>query len=169
MKYLTFFILLLSLFICSCSEDDNPVESNNDVLKKEAEDFSLNVINCYFTQDTTSFRSYLSELLYMIDPVEPPYETSKFILSHYLSSYNYSDFTLDNYKDTYDYYIIDYDTYSKDFEGWVTALDYWHPSKNDFFFFGFELKEDKSPFMSSKPLLFMVSKSSGEWKLKAIQ
>jgi len=169
MKRMISIFIILSIIFVGCSDDDNPVESNSELLKKEATDFSLDVINCYFTQDTTTFRSYLPEILYMVDPVEPPYETSLFILSYYLDAYDYSSYDLDTYKDTYDYYVLDYKEFSTEFYSWVSALDYWHPTNGDFLFFGYELNDGKTPFMNSKPLIFVVSKSSGDWKLKAIQ
>lgn len=169
MKHLILFILIVGLIVSSCSDSENPVEPKDDVLKKEAVNFSLNVVNCYFTQDTIAYRNYLPELLYMVDPEEPPYETSYFILSHYLSSYNYSEYNLEHYKDIYDYEILDYQEYAGDAASWLESLKYWHPNKDDYLFFGHNPREDKIPFMHYKPLIFFVTKSTGEWKIRAMQ
>lgn len=169
MKHSIIFILAVFLLISSCSDSENPVDSNNDALIEEAVDFSLKVVDCYFTQDTTTFRKYLPELLYMVDPAKSPYETSYFILSHFLSSYDYSEYNLELYKNTYDYEIWEYEKYARDSENWLEQLIYWHPNENDYLFIGYQNKDDKTPFMDYKPLVFFVTKSSGEWKLRAIQ
>ena len=169
MKYLTIFLLLSSLLFISCSDDDNPVETNNDALIKEATDFSLYVVNCYFTKDTSTYRTYLPEMLYVINPDEPPYETSYFILSNYFESYDYSTYNLETYKDTYDYELMEYDVYNSKYGEFFNSLQYWKPTKEDFLFFGHMPKKDKVPFMYYEPLIFFVTKSSGEWKIRAIQ
>lgn len=169
MKLYTLLFLVTSLLIISCSDSDNPVKSNEDALKAEATDFSLKVVECYITQDTKVFEEFLPEILYVVDPSEPPYETSNIILDHYLSSYDYSNYTIQQYKDTYDYEILNYEQYSNNYASWVGSLEYWHPSNKDYLFFGHIPREGKTPFMDSRILIFLVSNESGDWKLKAIQ
>ena len=169
MKRLILLFLVVSIILSSCSDDDNPVDANDDAIKNEAVNFSLEVVNCFFTQDTTELEKQLPDILYMIDPEESPYQTAYFILSHYLSSYDYSEFNLDQYKDTYNYRVLEYNEYTINAEQWLDALIYWTPTEEDFLFIGYELKEDKIPFMDYKPLVFFVTKSSGQWKIKAIQ
>jgi hypothetical protein len=166
MKAKIFLTIFIPLLFFSCSDDDN-VSTTTENLKEEALEFSLKVVNCYFTQDTTVYKSCLPDMLYLIDPEEPPFETSLLIIPHVLASYNYSEYSLDEYKETYDYQIFDYETYSKEVGQWMAALTYWHPTKDDYLFIGYIPVEGKEPFMNSQDLFFFVTKSSGEWKLKA--
>lgn len=167
MKYKIILVFIISLFILSCSDDDSPTETNSEALIEEATEFSLQVVNCYFTQDTVTYKNCLPELLYQLNPMEPPFETEHFLVSNILSSNNYSNYALAQYKETYDYKILDYDTYSVDAAQWLSQLTYWHPTEEDYLFTGQNTHDDQEGFMYYEPLIFFVTKSSGTWKLKA--
>ena len=167
MRYGIILLIAISFFIISCSDDDNPTETNSEELKEEAIEFSLQIINCYFTQDAVTYKNSLPEILYQIDPEEPPFETEHFIVSNVLSSTDYSSYTLDQYKETYDYKIWEHEDYSVDSEQWLSQLTYWSPTEDDYLFLGHNTLEGKEGFMDYKPLIFFVTKASGSWKLKA--
>jgi hypothetical protein len=167
MKHI-FIFLIATLAILSCSDSDNPIKSGEDNIIEEAQDFSLKVLDCYFTQDTLTFSNYLNDDIYIIDPNQPPYKKDEFIVSHYLSAYDYSNYSLADYKETYFYEIVSYDQYYEKYGSWFDMLKYWSPKEDDYLFEGYQIKEGKQPFMNVRVLFFFVTKSSGEWKIRAL-
>lgn len=157
-------LISLALLILGCSKD-NPVQPKEIDLKTEALEFGLKVVETYFEKDTTTYKSFFTDTLYFLESWEKPMAVSEINFTQWFSGlFDYSQYTMDDYNDTYSPLVYEYTIY-KDLIG---TLTYWQPDSEDFLFIGSMVKEGKTEFMWDDLLGFMISKRTGEWKIRAL-
>lgn len=155
-------LISLVLLILGCSKH-NPVEPKEIDLKTEALEFGLRVVKTYFEKDTTTYKTFFTDTLYFLEHWEEPIATSEINFTQWFSGFDYSQYTMDDYNDTYSPLVYEYEIY-KDL---IDTLTYWQTDSEDFLFLGWIVKEGKTEFMLDDLLVFMVSKRTGEWKIRA--
>lgn len=165
-KGVMFLLLLIVMMYAGCS--DEIVATEDDVMKDEAMTFSLKVVKSYIEGDSLAFKSFLPDTLYSLEPWEEPLIMDTIPLRLIFPINGYPQYTIDDYKDVYDPKVMDFEQYSKVDTAWFNAFTYWHPDEKDYVFLGALTKEGKTPFMFEDMLAFMITKRSGQWKIRAL-
>ncbi len=164
-------LFIVSLFLLplnGCSDKYITYESDENELKAEALDFAMQVVNCIIECDSTRYKTFLPDIIYGMEPWDELIPLSDFDVSGLLAAYDYSEYSLTDYKDVYSYQIMNYKEYSVVDTEWIEAFENWIPDDQDYLFRGNRVKEGKQAFMFEDILIFMVSKRSGEWKIRAL-
>lgn len=133
-------------------------------LKSGALDFSLKVVRSFIENDTTVFKTFFADTVYFLESHEEPRPTSSIPITELFSQFDYSDYTMDDFNNNYSSQILKYNGYKN--EKWVTTLEYWHPDSEDYLFIA-PFIEGGNNFMWDDLLIFVVTKRSGEWKIRA--
>jgi len=142
--------------------------------KEGALEFSLALVETYFTGDEDKFCSHLADTLYIVgegagritkeEAISIIKEDKPFPFGE-----DYSEFTIDDYLENYSPKIMDYEEYSK--EEWAVfrlfPIDGWTPDADDFLFIGYEVKPGKEGFMWDNLLVFMVTYQNEKWEFIA--
>ena len=145
--------------------EPTPMESGT---KEGALEFSLLLVETYFTGDEDRFCSHLADTLYTIegegsftkeDTISAIKEDKPFPFGR-----DYSEFTMEHYLENYHPEIMDYEDYSEYPELSGLSIDGWEPDADDFLFLGYEVKLGKEGFMWDDLLVFMVTYQNGKWK-----
>lgn len=165
-----FLLPLLLAPTAGCLEEPTGVGADD---KEEALRFSLAVVETYFTQDVDAFRGMLSETLYTLEGdgpmVQADLEASFLGERPFPAGRDYSNLTMDDYLATYAPRMLTWDEavamYPEAAD--LTWSDGWAPDEDDLVFFGSELNEGKSDIVWTDLLAFLVSRETGEWRLKA--
>jgi hypothetical protein len=132
-------------------------------------DFSLAVVETYFTGDADKFCSYLADTLYTLEG-EGPFTKEEAISiikedKPFPFGKDYSEFTMEDYLENYRPKIMDYREYSKEYpELSSLSIDGWKPDADDFLFLGYEVKRGKEGFMWDDLLGFMVTYQNKKWE-----
>ncbi|UCE19265.1 MAG: hypothetical protein JSV84_02640, partial [Gemmatimonadota bacterium] len=66
-------------------------------LKSEALDFSIKVIKSYIENDTTAYKTFLPDTLYLIEFWEEPIPTSSISVAETFSQFDFSNYTMDDF------------------------------------------------------------------------
>ena len=156
-------IFITALIVWGC---DKTTDLNDEPdLKSEALDFSFKVIKSYIENDTTAYKTFLPDTLYLIESWEEPIPTSSISVSETFSQFDFSNYTMDDFYNNYSSQIFEYEEY-KDQE-WVTSLEYWHPDFEDYLFIATFIEGGEN-FMLDDFRVFVVTKRSNEWKVRAL-
>ena len=133
----------------------------------EALDFSLELVETYFTGDENKFCSHLADTLYTLEgegPITKEEAISSIKGRDFPFGEDYSKYTIENYLKNYRPKIMDYEDYSKLFS---LSINGWEPDADDFLFLGYEVKSGKEGFMWDDLLSFMVTYQNGKWEFIA--
>ena len=154
---------IIGLIFWGCDNSTKPKEESD--LKSEALDFSLKVIKSYIENDTTAYKTFLSDTLYLMESSEEPIPTSSISVTEIFSKFDYSNYTMGDFNNNYSSEIFEYNEYKN--QEWVTSLEYWHPDSEDYLFITTFI-EGSENFMWRDLRIYVVTKRSGEWKIRAI-
>ena len=139
--------------------------------KEDALDFSLELVETYFTSDEDKFCSHLADTIYSLEGEGPitKEEAIRYIKEDKpFPGEDYSKYTIDDYLRNYRPKIMDYEDYSKRYPQLSRlSIDGWTPGADDFLFGGHEVKPGKEGFMWDDLLIFMVTYQNGKWELIA--
>ena len=164
-------VLMTICLIPGCIKKD---EGAGDFTKEEALEFSLQVVETYFTNDMDEFKSYLDDEIFTLEG-DGPLSRSEVILildeNDYVADEEYTDHTYQEYLDTYEPYVMDVDEVSQEFEGLVDNMKEigWDFDDDDYIFMGWETKsgDEEDGFLWDDPLAFGVTHEDGKWAFKA--
>ena len=148
-----------------------PVSGESYPTKKDALDFSLELVETYFTSDEDKFCSHLADTIYSLEgdgSITKKEAISSIKGSDFPFGEDYSKYTMDDYLRNYRPKIMDYEDYSKKYPGFSRlSIDGWTPDADDFLFLGHEVKTGKEGFMWDDLLVFMVTCQNGKWEFIA--
>ena len=142
-------------------------------IEDAALDFSLAVVETYFTGDADKFCSFLADTFYTLEGEGPiTKEEAISIIKEdkpFPFGEDYSEFTMEDYLETYRPKIMDYGEYTKEYPEELSSLsiDGWKPDADDFLFLGHEVKTGKEGFMWDDLLVFMVTYQNKKWEFIA--
>src|SRR6056297_2254452 len=117
---LTVLVLLVTFSVLfNCDSSTDPEDNQN--LKEEALEFSLDVIETFLEQDTATYQSYLRDTLYISESWEEPVLTSTIPDSVSLPRGNFSGYTMEDFHDNYETTIYSYSELMEieDFKQWI--------------------------------------------------
>jgi hypothetical protein len=145
--------------------EPTPSESGT---KEGALEFSLLLVETYFTGDEDRFCSHLAGTLYTLEG-EGPFTKEEAISAikedkPFPSGEDYSEFTMEDYLENYHQEIMNYEDYSEYPELSGLSIDGWEPDADDFLFLGYEVKSGKEGFVWDDLLVFMVTYQNGKWE-----
>jgi len=161
-----YFILAFILLLLGCSKNPTSNDKNStDTLAAEAKQAGLEIIETYFNADSATFYSYLPDTIYLSEPGEDPIVTDQIDTSALFKSLIVTGYSMEDYNNTYAPEVLTYDDYKEDMG--VEDLTQWKPDQQDYLFLGFTTKDGKEGFMMDDMLAFMLSKRTGEWKIRA--
>lgn len=152
-----------ALIFWGCDNTTEPKDESDS--KSEAFDFSIKVIKSYIENDTTAYKTFLPDTLYLIEFWEEPIPTSSISVTEIFSHIDFSNYTMDDFNNNYSSQIFEYEEY-KDQE-WVTSLEYWHPDLEDYLFIATFIEGGEN-FMLDDFRVFVVTKRNSEWKVRAL-
>ena len=154
----------LALLIWAC---DNAMEPEKEPdLSAEALEFSLKVIETYITNDTTTFKTFLPETIYLMEANEEPIPRSEISVTEVFATFDFSNYSMDDFNRSYSARIQRYDEF-KD-QTWVAELTFWRPDAKDYLFTA-TLVPGEEDFMLDDLRTFVVTKRSGQWKVRAFR
>ena len=139
--------------------------------KEGALEFSLLLMETYFTGDEDKYCSHLADTIYNLGEGLKRSFTKEEVISAikeekpFPYGYDYSEFTMDDYLENYSTKIMDYEEYSKEEWDSVFPIDGWTPDADDFLFLGFEVKPGKEGFIIFDNIFgFMVTYQNEKWE-----
>lgn len=160
-------VCALLLFFSGC------VSVNEEQVKEEALDFSLEIVGTYLTGDVDRFCSFFTDPLYTLED-EGPFSRSEVIRdlkarTPFPAGYDYSGYTMEDYLEVYEPRVLEFDEYMKEYPGLETLeVGGWSPGEDDFLFVGSKTRPGREGFLWDDLLIFMVTDRSGEWELIAL-
>lgn len=160
----------LFLGLSGCSKN-NPVASQEE-LKAEAYEFGLQVVQANIEEDATTFMSFLGDTLYIMEHWDEPVPRNQItpsVIADIFAKFDYSGYTMEDYLEVYSPEVLSYDDVKADVGGaaWLDSLRYWRFDEKDFVFDGSQVKPGKQEFMWDDLLVWVVSKRTGQWKIRA--
>lgn len=171
------------LVLCGCEEKEttptkikfikiiHTPKKNVECTKEEALNFSLQIVNTYFTKDYLAFISFLTPKTYTLEgegPFDKQFVTAKLQEEPFPFGRDYSEYTLSDYLENYNPKILSFEEYALIYPHIANLnIDGWSPNEDDFLFVGYETKPGKSEFMWDDLLVFMVTCENNEWRLIA--
>lgn len=166
-------VVLVVALAAGCMEE-RPPPGGASLPDPEAEalDFSLQVVETYFTQDYAAFRTMLAPAIYTLEgegPMtpedvdawharEPPWPAGR----------DYSGHSMEEYLEVYAPRVLTIEAAQAEHPEFAQmSWDGWEPDEDDYVFIGWETKPDQEPFLWDDLLAFAVTHESGEWRFKA--
>jgi|GEM_PF-1445270 len=163
-KYFIIPGLILLLLGCSKNPTSND-ENTTEALAAEAKQAGLEIIETYFTADTATFVIYMPDTLYVMEPWEDPIPIEQVDVGALFSEMVVTDHTFEDYTNTYTSQVLTYDDYKENMD--LEEFTTWKPDKQDYYFLGGITKDGKEGFMLDDMLTFMLTKRTGNWKIRA--
>ena len=157
---------MMSLSVVAGCGSDSPTDSPTD--REEALDFSLRVVETFVEADLATFESFLADTLYILEAHEPSIAVDELDLDGLFAELEreLEGFTMEDYHARYAPRVLDYAEYSQ--LGVGDDLTYWSLTPDDFLFVGSELKPGQEEFILDDLLVFVVTKHSGRWIVRAM-
>lgn len=165
------FLLVIATIVifCSCSDNSNitePEPQETKTIKEQAYEYSLTIVNCFFTKDTNTFLNNLTDTLFELGD-DAPDLTSEYNFNWLFSADRIYDssYTLDDYIATYNPNLIGIDSLSNYF---TPPSVTWSFDSTTFYFMGDPRKDGKQSIMTDDLINFTVTKRFGIWKVISI-
>lgn len=138
-------------------------------LKNEAKEFSLQLINTYFTQDCDSYYRYLSPEILLLEssvPLTLTDEVRSKVCESVQRAVSDKSKTLQDYVNTYKLELLT----RAEIEAKIgrSLPEHFNTTEMEFYVVGFEPKEGSSTkFIWDDMFAFLIRKTNGVWKMKA--
>ncbi len=163
--------LLILFSFGACSSSKKVIKNTTD-LRQEARDFSLGVIESYFTEDCEEFYNSLSDSILLMSGdgiIAKNVVKDKCCQSVRRAFYN-KEKTFQDYLNDYTIEVLTLREAIERFHG-KKLPDYYITTELDFIFFGNELKngtKSSDDWIWDDLFIFMVRKENGVWKIKGV-
>jgi len=160
MKHTVFLLVLVTMTLFAC--ESKPIE-------EQAKDFSLSMVEFYFTGDCLAYVASFSDTLIVMDGdgtlLKRELDRDQFCRT-FDKAVNDKTKSFDDYIESYK---VELKSYAQlDGEELMMLPNYYQPKDDDFFFNGFVPKEGVADFIWDDMFIFMVRKENGDWKLKGV-
>ena len=170
MKYKLVLITALIYTIGACTVSKK-VTKNSAVLKQEARDFSLSIIQSYFTKDCNKVYASMNDSLLIMDGdgVFLKIDIKKKLCRSLKKAIRDKNKTFKDYLESYIVEILSQKDLEKKFN--ITLPTYFKKEDTNFFFIGSKLKkgkEETNHFIWDDLFVFMVNKKNKIWTLKGL-
>ncbi|MTI20780.1 hypothetical protein E1176_07095 [Fulvivirga sp. RKSG066] len=169
MKQLLSFIICL-VIISSCRVVDRKPTSPED-LKLEAKEFSLSIVQTYFSEDCDKFYNAMSDSLLVMDGYGIVPKTM--IKGHFCQSLKKAiinkEKTFEDYLEKYSIEILTHEEIETKYS--MTLPEYFKPEDQNYFFIGAGLKEgvdDSEDFTWDDMFIFVIGKKNQIWKITGV-
>ena len=139
-------------------------------LKKEAMDFSMQVVGAYFSNDCAFYKKTLADEIILMKGVFTLSEEMKDELCKSVAdAVTDKSKTLQEYKNSYTIELLT--RAEVEVKAGQKLPDYFNTIDNEFYFLGFETKpglDASSKFTQDRMLAFLVRQINGTWKVKGL-